>query len=83
MGVNPFKDYQLPQAVIALKQGVGRLIRDEEDYGIVAICDPRLTGKPYGKSFINSLPKMPMTSNLDDIASFLQLRESVHELASH
>ena len=83
VGVNPFKDYQLPQAVIALKQGVGRLIRDEEDYGIVAICDPRLTGKPYGKSFINSLPKMPMTSNLDDIASFLQLRESVHELASH
>ena len=82
-GVNPFMTYQLPQAVIALKQGVGRLIRDEEDYGIVAICDPRLTTKPYGKSFINSLPKMPLTSNLDDVINFLQLRESEREVTCH
>ena len=82
-GVNPFMSYQLPQAVIALKQGVGRLIRDEEDYGIVAICDPRLTGKPYGKSFINSLPKMPQTSNVDDAINFLQLRASHNEIACH
>ena len=73
-GNNPFMSYQLPQAVIALKQGVGRLIRDEEDYGIVAICDPRLTTKPYGKSFINSLPDMALTSNLDDVIHFLELR---------
>ncbi len=75
-GANPFITYQLPQAVIALKQGVGRLIRDEEDYGVVTICDPRIITKPYGKSFINSLPKMPLTSNLDDVINFLQLRET-------
>ncbi len=75
-GANPFITYQLPQAVVALKQGVGRLIRDEEDYGVVTICDPRIITKPYGKSFINSLPKMPLTSNLDDVINFLQLRET-------
>lgn len=82
-GVNPFMAYQLPQAVIALKQGVGRLIRDEEDYGIVTICDPRLITKPYGKSFLNSLPNMPLTTNLDDVINFLQLREPEYETASH
>lgn len=75
-GANPFMTYQLPQAVIALKQGVGRLIRDEEDYGIVTICDPRLMSKPYGKSFLSSLPNMPLTTNLDDVINFLQLRET-------
>lgn len=78
-GSNPFMTYQLPQAVIALKQGVGRLIRDEEDYGVVVICDPRLTTKPYGKSFIKSLPTMPITSNLDDVMHFLQLRADLNE----
>ncbi len=82
-GENPFMKYQLPQAVIALKQGVGRLIRDEEDYGVVVICDPRMTTKPYGKTFINSLPKMMRTSSLDDALSFLQLRESEYETISH
>lgn len=71
-GENPFVSYQLPQAVIALKQGVGRLIRDEEDYGVVAICDPRITTKSYGRSFIASLPDMPPTSNLDDVIKFLR-----------
>lgn len=80
-GVNPFMTYQLPQAVIALKQGVGRLIRDEDDYGVVAICDPRLLEKPYGKFFINSLPKMPQTSSVDEVISFLQSKESNSEVA--
>ncbi len=71
-GENPFISYQLPQAVIALKQGVGRLIRSEEDYGVVAICDPRITTKFYGKSFINSLPDMPRTSDLDAVVNFLR-----------
>ncbi len=83
IGANPFIDYQLPQAVITLKQGVGRLIRDERDYGIVTICDPRLAFKPYGKSFINSLPNMPVTSSLSDAINFLQRRHRVYETACH
>ena len=82
-GENPFMKYQLPQAVISLKQGVGRLIRDEEDYGVVIICDPRMLTKPYGKTFINSLPNMLRTSSLDDAINFLELRESGHEAFSH
>ncbi len=82
-GENPFMKYQLPQAVISLKQGVGRLIRDEEDYGVVVICDPRMLSKPYGKTFINSLPNMLLTSNLDDAIQFLQLREPDNEIVSH
>ncbi|MEM7402285.1 MAG: ATP-dependent DNA helicase, partial [Pseudomonadota bacterium] len=82
-GENPFMTYQLPQAVISLKQGVGRLIRDETDYGVVVICDPRMTTKPYGKTFINSLPNMMRTSSLDDAINFLQLRESEYETLSH
>lgn len=75
-GANPFMAYQLPQAVIALKQGVGRLMRDEEDYGVIVLCDPRLMSKSYGKTFIKSLPKIPLTSNLDNVINFLQLRET-------
>jgi ATP-dependent DNA helicase DinG len=82
-GENPFMKYQLPQAVISLKQGVGRLIRDEEDYGVVVICDPRVLSKPYGKTFINSLPNMLRTSSIDDAINFLQLRESECEVVSH
>ncbi len=54
-------DYQLPQAVIALKQGVGRLIRDAEDRGLLAICDPRLFTARYGGVIRASLPPMPIT----------------------
>jgi len=82
-GENPFMKHQLPQAVIALKQGVGRLIRDENDYGVVVICDPRVLSKPYGKTFINSLPNMLPTSSLDDAINFLQLRENEYEAISH
>jgi ATP-dependent DNA helicase DinG len=62
-GGNPFMEFQLPQAAIALKQGAGRLIRDERDTGLLVVCDPRLINKPYGKIFIRSLP--PMTKSQD------------------
>jgi ATP-dependent DNA helicase DinG len=55
-GGNPFRDYQLPEAVIKLKQGFGRLIRSKSDTGMVAILDPRVTTKPYGRIFLDSLP---------------------------
>ncbi|MCB1738613.1 MAG: ATP-dependent DNA helicase, partial [Gammaproteobacteria bacterium] len=58
-GGNPFMTHQLPNAVIALKQGAGRLIRDVEDHGVLVLCDPRLSGKPYGRVFLDSLPPMP------------------------
>jgi ATP-dependent DNA helicase DinG len=58
LGVSPFKDYQLPEAVLALKQGVGRLIRSESDRGVVVICDPRLTERGYGRVFRSSLPPL-------------------------
>ena len=73
-GGQPFMDYQLPRAVIALKQGVGRLIRDVSDRGVVVIGDPRITGKTYGKIFLNSLPAMPVTSRLEDVERFYSSR---------
>lgn len=73
-GGNPFFDEQVPQAVIALKQGVGRLIRDSEDFGVVMICDQRLTGRPYGRIFLNSLPAMPRTDDLGQVTRFLRER---------
>ena len=69
-GGNPFMEYQLPQAVITLKQGVGRLIRDAADRGVLALCDPRLKTKQYGRVFLDSLPPVPVTRNPDDVASF-------------
>jgi ATP-dependent DNA helicase DinG len=60
-GANAFKDYQLPEAVLALKQGVGRLIRSEEDRGVVVICDPRMSERAYGRIFRASLPPMAVT----------------------
>ncbi len=71
-GGNPFMDYQLPQAVISLKQGAGRLIRDMKDYGVLMIGDNRLKTKPYGKVFIESLPDMPQSKRLEDVQAFYQ-----------
>jgi ATP-dependent DNA helicase DinG len=71
-GGNPFFDEQVPQAVIALKQGVGRLIRDETDCGVVMLCDTRLVTKGYGRSFISSLPPMRRTRSLEDVQAFLR-----------
>ena len=69
-GGEPFRDYQLPQAVIALKQGVGRLIRDSNDRGILMLCDPRLLSKAYGRTFLASLPPMTHTRVLTDVQRF-------------
>lgn len=69
-GGNPFRDEQLPQAVIALKQGVGRLIRSETDRGVLVLCDPRLTGKPYGRVFLDSLPPFARTREVADVERF-------------
>lgn len=71
-GLDPFQTVQLPQAVIALKQGVGRLIRDTQDKGAVVICDPRLVSRNYGNIFLNSLPSMPRTRDLAKVSDFLQ-----------
>ncbi|MGO4223522.1 ATP-dependent DNA helicase [Lysobacter sp. TAF61] len=69
-GGNPFRDEQLPQAVIALKQGAGRLIRNEQDRGVLVLCDPRLTSKTYGSVFLNSLPPLPKTRHVEDVGAF-------------
>ena len=74
-GKNPFFEYQLPKAVIKLKQGVGRLIRTKNDYGAIAILDKRIKVKLYGQTFINSLPDMkiiyaPSENCLDEISNF-------------
>ncbi|PZQ30678.1 MAG: helicase [Stenotrophomonas acidaminiphila] len=69
-GGNPFRDEQLPQAVIALKQAVGRLIRSETDRGVLVLCDPRLTGKPYGRVFLDSLPPFRRTQRVQDVQRF-------------
>jgi ATP-dependent DNA helicase DinG len=73
-GGNPFFDEQVPQAVIALKQGVGRLIRDQGDFGVVMICDTRLVTKGYGRAFIQSLPPMKRTRELGEVQQFLRER---------
>jgi len=69
-GRNAFFDYQVPEAVITLKQGVGRLIRDVDDHGVLMLCDPRILGKSYGKIFLRNLPKIPITRRLTDIENF-------------
>ena len=73
-GRNPFMEYQLPQATIALKQGAGRLIRDEADRGVLMICDPRLVTKPYGKIIVASMPPMKRTREVTEVEEFLKRR---------
>jgi ATP-dependent DNA helicase DinG len=74
-GRNAFMEYQVPQAVIALKQGAGRLIRDETDHGVLMICDPRLISKPYGRRIWQSLPPMTRTREVAEVRTFFkQLR---------
>ena len=69
-GGNPFLELQLPQAVLALKQGVGRLIRDVHDRGVLVLCDPRLLQRSYGQVFLQSLPPFPLTRQLADVQAF-------------
>ena len=68
-GGKSFFDYSVPQAVISLKQGIGRLIRSKTDHGVIAILDPRLRTKGYGRDFLNSLPRMRITGDLNDVAA--------------
>jgi ATP-dependent DNA helicase DinG len=70
-GGNPFLEYQLPQAVLALKQGAGRLIRDFDDFGVILIGDPRITSKAYGRMFLNSLPASPVLTDGAAASQFL------------
>lgn len=69
-GQNPFVSYQLPAAIIALKQGVGRLIRDQDDRGVLMLCDPRILTRSYGKLFLDSLPDMPHSRLIQDVERF-------------
>ncbi len=79
-GRSPFMEYQLPQAVIALKQGAGRLIRDWEDHGVLMLCDPRLSGKAYGRAFLDSLPPMPRTRVVDEVVDFFSAMDERAQL---
>jgi ATP-dependent DNA helicase DinG len=76
-GRNAFMEYQLPRAVINLKQGAGRLIRDENDRGVLMICDPRLLSKPYGKRIWQSLPPFKRTRVMSEAVDFFEHREPV------
>lgn len=69
-GGNGFAEHQLPQAVLALKQGVGRLLRDPTDFGVIVLCDPRLSTRNYGAVFLNSLLPMQSTDSMQDIEDF-------------
>lgn len=73
-GRNAFMDYQLPHAVLTLKQGAGRLIRSEGDRGVLMICDPRLIDKPYGRRIWQSLPPMRRSRRLADVRAFFEER---------
>jgi len=71
-GDNPFLEYQLPSAIISLKQGLGRLIRSHKDYGILSVLDNRLISSHYGQMFLDSLPNIPLTSNVLDLVQFME-----------
>jgi ATP-dependent DNA helicase DinG len=82
--LEPFTGYQLPQAIIWLKQGFGRLIRGHDDRGMVAILDPRVVTRSYGRKFISSLPACSRTSEIVDVRAFFRAlqRSSERDAAS-
>jgi ATP-dependent DNA helicase DinG len=71
-GDNPFMAYQVPSAIISLKQGLGRLIRKGSDKGILSVLDIRIRTNRYGKIFLDSLPEIPITQDLTDIREFFE-----------
>ena len=71
-GKNAFMDYQVPAAVLSLRQGIGRLLRDVTDRGVLMICDPRLLKKSYGQTFLDSIPPMRRTRDIADVQAFFQ-----------
>ena len=80
-GGNGFAQHQLPQAVLSMKQGAGRLLRDQNDYGVIVLCDPRISSKSYGRTFLKSFEPMPSTRSIDDVARFLERHESKRAIA--
>jgi ATP-dependent DNA helicase DinG len=76
-GGNPFFDFQVPRAILALRQGFGRLMRSSADRGVIAIMDVRLFTKGYGRTFLKSLPASPITRDLADIATFFRAADTV------
>ena len=82
LGINAFMEYQLPDAVIALKQGAGRLIRDVHDRGVLMICDPRILNKPYGRLFLDSLPPMSRTRDPEQVKEFFALQAGAAKSSS-
>ena len=72
-GGNPFYDYQIPQAAIALKQGFGRLIRSRSDRGVLVLLDNRITKQRYGQVFLDSLPGYRLTTELRDVETFFDV----------
>lgn len=75
-GGNPFNEVQLPRAITTLRQGVGRLIRDPADHGLVVLCDPRLRGKSYGRRVLASLPAMPVLADAEAALAWLRQLEA-------
>ena len=80
-GGNPFFEYQLPRAVISMKQGAGRLIRSERDRGVLMVCDPRMVDKPYGKRVWRSLPPMGRTRALEQALGFVAAMDAADHAA--
>jgi ATP-dependent DNA helicase DinG len=72
-GGNPFYDYQIPQAAIALKQGFGRLIRSRSDRGVLVLLDNRITRQRYGQVFFDSLPDYGFTTDITDVEKFFNV----------
>ncbi len=75
MGENPFSSFQVPRAILTLRQGVGRLMRTASDRGVIAILDTRLFTKGYGRQFLKSMPPSPLVRSLDEVAAFFQMSE--------
>ncbi len=74
-GIEPFMNYALPQAILNLKQGIGRLIRAIDDYGVLVLCDPRLQHRGYGKRILRALPPLPVTYDMSDVETFFKTRK--------
>jgi ATP-dependent DNA helicase DinG len=79
-GGQAFHDYQLPIAILRLRQGMGRLIRKQSDRGVIMIADPRLCSRTYGEQFLRSLPDMPLTRDFLQVRQFLQSADKPAEM---
>ncbi len=78
-GGNPFFDFQVPRAVLGLRQGVGRLMRCRSDRGVMAVLDVRLFTKGYGRRFLRSLPPSPLSRDLEEVGNFFREEDERHQ----